>query len=188
MNADKVRRLLPIIFLIVGVFSTSAHTAQAGSAAEIDARYQEALNQFYEETHAGKMLARKAKGILIFPRVKKGGIGIGGEYGQGALRAGSKTLDYYSIKSASIGFQLGFQVKTEVILFMTNQALENFRKSERWEIGADGSVAVVEWGAGGEIDSQNINDPIIGFIFGNEGLMFNLSLEGAKISKLYDKR
>lgn len=187
MNTDKARRLLPIILLVVGVFFSGAQTAQAGSAAEIDARVQEALNQFYEETHAGKMLARKAKGILIFPRVKKGGIGIGGEYGQGSLRVGSKTLDYYSITSASIGLQLGFQVKTEVILFMTQKALKDFRESEKWEVGADGSVAVVEWGAGGEIDSQNINDPIIGFIFGNEGLMFNLSFEGAKISKLYDK-
>lgn len=187
MSIPKYMRALPIILLIFGVLSIGADSADAASAQEIDARVEAALERFYKETDAGKKLARKAKGILVFPKVKKGGIGIGGEYGQGALLRGGKTEGYYSIASASIGFQLGFQVKTEVILFMTETALKKFLASEKWEAGLDGSVAVVEWGAGGEIDTQNIDDPVIGFIFSNKGLMYNLSLEGAKISKLHGK-
>lgn len=187
MAIPKSMRLLPILLLIAGTFSLGTTGAHAASAEEIDARVEAALERFYKETDVGKKLARKAKGILVFPKVKKGGIGIGGEYGQGALLRGGKTEGYYSIASASIGFQLGFQVKTEVILFMTGTALKEFLASEKWEAGLDGSVAVVEWGAGGEIDTQNVNDPIIGFIFSNKGLMYNLSLEGAKISKLHDK-
>lgn len=174
--------------MMVGVF-TLMHLSEAyaASAAEIDARVEQALEQFYKETSAGKKLAKKAVAILVFPKVKKGGIGIGGEYGQGALLRRGKTEGYYSIKSASIGLQLGFQVKTELIMFMTKDALKGFLGSKKWEAGVDASVAVVEWGAGGEIDTQNIDDPIIGFIFSNKGLMYNLSLEGAKISKLHGK-
>ena len=94
-------------------------------------------------------------------------------------------LSYYNPQAAaSIGFQLGAQVKTEIIMFMTEDALASFRSSNGWEAGVDGSVALVTVGAGGEIDTQNITDPIIGFIFSNKGLMYNLSLEGSKITKL----
>jgi hypothetical protein len=43
---------------------------------------------------------------------------------------------------------------------------------------------VVEWGTGGSVDTTNIKDPIIGFVFGNKGLMFNLTLEGSKMNKI----
>ena len=114
----------------------------------------------------------------------KAGIGIGGEYGEGALLVNGKTKDYYNVASASIGFQLGAQVKSEIIMFMTKAALDGFLASEGWEAGVDGSVAVVNVGAGGEIDTENIKDPIIAFIFSNKGLMYNLSLEGSKITRI----
>ena len=156
----------------------------AASTVEIDAKVNEALQNFYKHTSAGKELAGKATGMLVFPNIVKAGIGIGGEYGEGALRIGGKTVGYYNIASASIGFQLGAQVKTEIILFMTKEALAGFRSSEGWEAGVDGSVAVATVGAGGEIDTENIKDPIIGFIFSNKGLMYNATIEGSKITKL----
>jgi lipid-binding SYLF domain-containing protein len=122
--------------------------------------------------------------VLVFPSVFKAGIGIGGEYGEGALRIRGKTVDYYSTAAASIGFQLGAQSKTVIIVFMTNKALKEFRDSSGWEAGVDGSVALVEFGAGGSIDSTNIKDPIVGFVLDNKGLMFNATLEGSKFTKL----
>ena len=95
-----------------------------------------------------------------------------------------KTVDYYSTAGASIGFQLGAQKKSIVILFMTKAALEQFRTSQGWEVGVDGSVALIEFGVGKDFDTTNIKDPIIGFVFGNKGLMYNLSLEGSKLTKI----
>lgn len=121
---------------------------------------------------------------MVFPSVIKAGFGIGGEYGEGALRIAGKTVDYYSTAAASIGFQLGVQSKTVILVFLDNGALKKFRNSSGWEIGVDGSVALVTVGAGGSIDTTNIKDPIVGFVFSNKGLMYNLTLEGSKITKL----
>ncbi|MGJ8689761.1 MAG: BPSL1445 family SYLF domain-containing lipoprotein [Gammaproteobacteria bacterium] len=156
----------------------------AASKEEIDANVEEALAKFSEESPAGKRMAERAVGMIVFPKVIKAGIGIGGEYGEGALIVNGQTIDYYSTAAASIGFQLGAQVKSQIIMFMTDEALSTFRNSEGWEAGVDGSVALIEFGAGGEISSNSAQSPIIGFIFSNKGLMYNLTFEGSKMTKL----
>lgn len=163
----------------------AAPAAFADSKVELDAKVQEALTQFAKHTSAGAELAAKAHGVLVFPSVIKAGIGIGGEYGEGALQIGGKTVDYYSIAAASIGLQLGAQARTEIILLMTADALKSFRDSQGWKAGVDGSVALATLGAGGTIDTQTAQKPIIGFIFSNKGLMYNLTFEGSKITKIH---
>ena len=170
--------LTTLSLLIVPAPSYSA------SAQEIDIKVDATLKQFTNEVKGGGEFLRKAKGILIFPTVLKAGIGIGGEYGEGALRVAGKTADYYSTAAASIGFQLGAQSKSIVIVFLKNDALKTFRNSSGWKAGVDGSVALVEWGAGEDINTTDIKDPIVGFVFGNKGLMYNLTLEGSKFTKL----
>lgn len=162
----------------------AAPAAFADSKVELDAKVQEALTQFAKHTSAGAELAAKAHGVLVFPSVIKAGIGIGGEYGEGALQIGGKTADYYSIAAASIGLQLGAQARTEIILLMTADALKSFRDSQGWKAGVDGSVALATLGAGGTIDTDTARKPIIGFIFSNKGLMYNLTFEGSKITKI----
>lgn len=158
--------------------------AEAASRSEINAGVADALRRFYKDVGVGKELMGKAQGALIFPSVFKAGLGIGGEYGEGALRIGGQTAGYYSTASASIGFQIGAQSKTIVILFMTSKALSDFRNSKGWEVGVNGSVALATLGAGGAVDTKTLSKPIIGFVFGNKGLMYNLTLEGSKISKI----
>jgi lipid-binding SYLF domain-containing protein len=171
------------ILMILGMMAFT-DTAIAASAVEIDAKADSTLKMFFEKVGPAKELSAKSKGILVFPDVIKAGFGIGGEYGEGALRINGKTVEYYNTAAASIGLQLGAQEKAIILLFMDGKALDDFRKSDGWEAGVDGSVAVVEWGTGGSIDTTNIKDPIIGFVFGNKGLMFNLTLEGSKMSKI----
>mgnify|MGYP001029985252 CR=1 FL=1 len=171
----------PLLTLCLFIVSTPLWAA---SAQEINANVRVALEDFYEEAPAGKILAEDAAGMLVFPRVVKAGIGIGGEYGEGALLVGGETVAYYSTASASIGFQLGAQVKSQVILFMTDEALERFRDSDGWEAGVDGSVALIELGAAQEISSNSVQQPIVGFIFSNRGLMYNLTFEGSKMSEI----
>ena len=175
---------LLILFMILFSIVLLSNSAQAGSAAVIDVKVNEALDKFHKEVKSAKELVIKSHGILVFPSVIKAGIGIGGEYGEGALRINGKTVDYYNTASVSIGLQLGAQAKTVILLFMTNEALSNFRNSEGWEVGVDGSVALVKVGAGGSLDTLNIKEPILGFVIGQKGLMYNLTLEGSKITKI----
>ncbi len=161
--------------------------AIAASARVIDIKVDEALKRFKQEVAGAQTFLASAKGVLVFPEVIKVGFGIGGEYGEGALRIGGRTVDYYSTAGASIGFQLGAQSKTVILVFLEQQALDRFRRSEGWKAGVDGSVALVKIGVGGSLDTTNIQDPIVGFVFGNKGLMYNLTLEGSKYTRL-DKR
>lgn len=161
-----------------------AAPAWSATKAEIDAKVQEAVENFHKQTSAGKTLSEKAVGMLVFPEVIKAGVGVGGEYGEGSLLVKGRPVAYYSTASASIGFQLGAQVKSQVILFMNHKVLQDFRKSRGWKAGVDGSVALATLGAGGEIDTNTMKEPIIGFIFSNKGLMYNLTFEGSKITRL----
>lgn len=178
-----LRKFQCAFLLVISMLLVVPH-AGAASGVEIDAKVQEALSNLYKTSSSAKRLSQKAAGILVFPEVIKAGFGIGGEYGEGALLRGGKTSGYYSVVSASVGLQFGAQLKAEVILFMTNDAMNKFLNSDGWEAGVDGSVAVATLGAGGEIDSNTAQQPVIGFIFSNKGLMYNLTLEGAKISKI----
>jgi len=175
--------LAGVLFLGLSLLVGSG-PASAKSAKEIDIGVDVALEQFEKDVKGGKEFLASSKGVLVFPSVLKAGIGIGGEYGEGALRIGGKTVEYYSTAAASIGFQLGAQSKRIILVFMQEDALKKFRESSGWEAGVDGSVALVELGTGGTIDTTNIKDPIVGFVFGNKGLMYNLTLEGSKYTKV----
>jgi lipid-binding SYLF domain-containing protein len=165
--------------------AAGAPKTEAASAAAIDADVDVALSRFYRHVHGSRELVRKSFGALVFPTVFKAGIGIGGEYGEGALRIRGRTVAYFNTVSASFGFQLGAQARSVILLFMTHDALEQFRSTDGWKVGVDGSVAVVTVGVGGSIDTNRITSPIVGFIFDGKGLMYNLTLEGSKISQIY---
>jgi lipid-binding SYLF domain-containing protein len=170
-------------FILLGVF-LFAGVSYAKSAREIDASVDTALERFQKEVFAGKDMLSKAKGVLVFPSVIKAGIGIGGEYGTGALRIKGKTADYYNTITGSIGFQLGGQVKSVYLLFMEDKALKDFRASDGWKAGIDGSVALITVGADGAIDTAKTNQPIIAYVLGQKGLMYNLNIEGSKYNKI----
>ncbi|USD38403.1 YSC84-related protein [Ferrimonas sp. SCSIO 43195] len=158
--------------------------ASAASKTEIDAKVAGALQQLYADSPAAKELAGKAHGILVMPEVLKAGFGIGGEYGEGALLINGSTHSYYSTAAASFGLQIGAQIKSQVVMFMTADALAAFQDSSGWKAGVDGSVALATLGAGGTFDSNTLRQPIIGFIFSNKGLMYNLTFEGAKFTRI----
>ena len=158
--------------------------SEAASAARIDADVEATLREFFRHIRGSRELVSKAEAVLVFPSVIKAGMGIGGEYGEGALLTRGRTLEYYNTVSASIGFQLGAQARSVIIVFMTPEALAGFRRVDGWKVGVDGSVALITVGVGGSIDTNRIASPIVGFIFDNKGLMYNLTLEGSKISRI----
>ncbi len=170
--------------LVALLISAQSQRVVAASAEELEIKVDAALEQFRAKIKGADTFLGSAKGVLVFPSVFKAGFVLGGEYGEGALRVNGNTVDYYNTAGASFGFQIGAQTKTIVVAFMQQQALDSFRASRGWEAGVDGSVALIEIGVGGSLDSNNIRDPIIGFVFGNKGLMYNLTLEGSKFTKL----
>lgn len=172
------------IGLAVLAGSWGAESAVAATAKEIDVSVDVRLEKFEKDVDGAKKFLANAKGLLVFPSVIKAGVGIGGEYGEGALRIGGKTVDYYNTAAASFGLQFGAQAKTILLVFLDEEALTRFRKSKGWKVGVDGSVAVVVIGAGTSLDSSKLNQPIVGFVLDQKGLMYNLTLEGSKFTKL----
>jgi len=167
------------ITLLTVLFSSYA---MAEAAPVIDAKVDVALKQFKKEKGAADFL-EKAYAVLVFPSVVKGGFGIGGEYGEGAVRVDGNTTAYYKITSASFGFQLGLQKTSYLFAFKDKDILDRFMKSNGWEAGVDGSVTVAKWGAGKDISSISFEKPIYAFVFGAKGFMYNLTFEGTKFTK-----
>jgi lipid-binding SYLF domain-containing protein len=170
------------LFVMLGL--ASAPRGEAASAAAIDADVRDTMTEFFAQVRGARELVSRSAAVLVFPSVIKAGIGIGGEYGEGALLTRERTMDYYNIVSASVGFQLGAQARSVIIVFVTPEALAGFRRTYGWKAGVDASVAVVTVGAGGSIDTNRIASPIVGFIFDAKGLMYNLTLEGSKITRI----
>lgn len=184
IRAKKVIGILGLLALCFAVLGGPAKNVWAASAREIDTSVDVTLDRFYREVRDGRKLAQDAKGVLVFPNVIKAGFGIGGSYGEGALRIGGQTVDYYNTVMGSIGFQIGLQKTSIILLFMQADVLNHLRTSENWKAGADAAVTLVTIGADGSVDTQKLNQPIVAFVIGQKGLMYNLTLEGTKFTKL----
>ncbi|MFJ4288355.1 YSC84-related protein [Cupriavidus sp. NPDC089707] len=163
---------------------TSASKDPTAKKQEIDAGVDGALNRLYSATTGARDLAQRAQGILVFPRVISAGLVVGGEYGEGALRSKGSTVGYYSTTQASVGLTAGGQSKAIIIMFMTPEAYNKFVSSKGWTAGADANVAVAKIGADGRLDTLTSQQPVIAFVQTNAGLMFDVSVNGSKISKL----
>ena len=150
---------------------------------EIDVAAEIALEKLQNQNR-GSRLIEKAKGILVFPSVIKGGFGFGAEYGDGVLLVKNETNTYYNMLSVSVGWQMGIQSRTVVMFFMTDEALESFRISDGFKVGVDASVAVITLDTGVEFNDKELMQPVIAIVTDRQGLMYNLSLEGTKITKV----
>ena len=175
----KVRNAVCLILTVLIAISAVPPRSEAASAAEINWATQEIL-----QITGVRELCNKAAGILLFPSVLKAGFGVGGEYGEGLLLIHGRSAGYYNLISASFGFQIGVQERSVVIMFMTNEALAEFKRRAAWTVGIDGSVTIINVDIGGSIYTKRTTSPVIGFILDPKGLMYNLTLEGSKISRI----
>ncbi|RST48870.1 YSC84-related protein [Variovorax sp. MHTC-1] len=173
---------------IAFVGCTTTRPADRGSStssrASIDAQVDASLSKLYDAVPDSRELVAKSSGVLVFPSVVGASLGIGAEYGRGALRAGGRTQAYYSTTAGSIGFQAGAQSKAVIYLFTTQEALDKFRNSKGWTVGADATVAAATIGANGRIDTNTIRQPVIAFVLTNVGLEAGVSVQGAKITEV----
>jgi lipid-binding SYLF domain-containing protein len=150
----------------------------------IDASVDGTMSRLYATVAGSRELVGKAQGVLVFPSVVQVGFVVGGQYGEGALRVGGSSVGYYSTVSGSFGLEAGAQSKALIFLFMTNEALANFRSSDGWSAGGEGSVALIKVGANGTIDTTTATAPVDAIVLTNGGLMADVSLSGTKVSRL----
>ncbi len=185
---DTTKRIFKV--LVFAVFSTlifslfSAEVSMAKTPKEIDSEVNEALNLFFKQVEGAKEFLNTAKGALVIPNIVKAGLGVGSQYGEGAMRIGGETVTYYSVAAGSVGLQIGAQKKNLVLVFRQDEALKKFRAGSGWKAGVDGSVVFIDAGAGKSLDTMNVRDPIVAFLFGQPGLMASAALEGGKFTKL----
>jgi lipid-binding SYLF domain-containing protein len=186
MSTTSMRASAASLLIAASIAFAATASADAAKIAKIDAKVAATIKEFGANTPPKvQHYVATAKGALVFPDVFKAGIGIGGEYGEGALIIGNKIVEHYSVAGASIGLQFGAQSRAQIILFMTPTALASFRASKGWKAGVDGSIALVKIGAGGEVLTPDADkQAVLGFVYGAKGLMYNLNFEGQKFSKL----
>ncbi len=158
--------------------------AEAKTKGEIDASVTAAMSRFKKDVKGGTEYLKGAKGVLVMPNITKAGFVVGGQYGQGALQINGEPVRYYSLAAGSLGYQIGAEQYDMVILFMTDEALNKFRKSEGWEAGVDAEVTLVEVGANLSVETLRSQHPIAGFVFDQKGLMAGVSIKGAKFTPI----
>jgi lipid-binding SYLF domain-containing protein len=158
--------------------------ALAASAAEIDRDVTRALQDLYAKNPKARELGAKAKGILVFPSVVKAGFLFGGQYGEGALRRGGRTVGYYNTVAASYGLQAGIQTFGYALMFMTDAALKYLDKSDGFELGTAPSIVILDQGAAGGISTSSAQSDMYAMFFDQRGLMAGLGLQGTKVSRI----
>jgi lipid-binding SYLF domain-containing protein len=171
---------LALIFTILLTFNAQA-ALLAPTASEIDRSVSAALHKLYAHNAAARALSAKAKGILIFPEIRKGALIIGAQYGYGALRIGGKTVGYYTTGAASYGYQAGVKKFGYALFFMTPSALSYLERSSGWAIGTGPSVVVVDQGLARSVTTTSMRSDVYAFVFDQQGLMGGMGIEGSKI-------
>jgi len=161
--------------------------AYAAGAAEISRDAQAALQSLYAKVPAAKTIGAKAQAVLVFPKITKAGLGIGGQFGEGALIKGGKTVGYYNTAGASYGLQAGAQQYGYTMFFMNDGALKQLDKTEGFEVGVGPSIVVLDEGKAKSTTTTSMRDDIYAFIFSQKGLMAGLGLQGNKITKIDPK-
>ena len=180
---DRRRRHVIAALAAMGA-GLAAADARAESAAVIDGRVDRALEELFATVPGARDLHDNAKGVLIMPDIVKGGLFVGGAYGEGALRVQGQTVGYYSLAAASLGFQIGVQSTKQALFFMTDAALERFRRADGWQIGADAEFTVPGDGISLNIGSTTQQQPVVAVIFGQDGLLAGASFAGGKYSRI----
>lgn len=184
MKNRRIYGVLVLVLCFTFAFTLPVAVSHAKTRGEINASVKAAMDRFKKHVKGSTAYLKGAKGELVMPGITKAGFFVGGEYGQGALLVGGKTVDYYSLAEGSLGWQIGAEQFDMVILFMTDEALKKFRSAEGWEAGVDAEVTLIEVGAKFSVETLRSQHPIAAFVFGQKGLMGGVSVKGAKFTKI----
>ncbi len=166
------------------LLATAGGAATAASAEDLDKDAAQALQALYKTRPVAEVISKKAKAILVFPKIVKAGLVFGGSYGEGVLLKGAKVTEYYNSVSASWGWQAGAESYTYVVFLMSDKAVKYLEKSKGWEFGVGPSLVIVNEGVAKNLSTTTLKDDAYAFINDQQGLMASLSIEGTKISRI----
>lgn len=158
-------------------------TAAAETATELRSSASAALDSLYASNPAAAAIGKEAKAILIFPNIIKGGLVVGGAFGEGVLQHGGN-VSYYNSVSGSWGLQAGVQSYGYVVFLMNDEAVRYLGETDGWEIGVGPTVVVVDQGLAENLSTSTLKDDAYAFIFNQQGLMAGVSIEGTKITRI----
>jgi len=173
-----------LALLLSGCATNTGEVLSPNSAARLDADATAALQDLYASNPAAKVLGAKARAILIFPDILKGGFMFGGQLGNGVLRQNGRTVGYYNTVAASYGFQAGLQNFGYAMFLMNDAAIEYLNTTGGWEVGVGPSVVIVDQGMARSITTSTLGEDIYAFIFDQSGLMAGAGLQGSKITRI----
>ena len=176
--------IMSLALILSAIQALSPDAAQAASASEIDRDARAALTKLYSKYPGSKALADKAVGVLVFPSIVKGGFIFAGQFGDGALRKGGKSVAYYRSLAVSYGFQAGAQAFGYVLFFMDDESLRYLDRSEGFELGTGPSLVVLDEGFGKNFSTTTLQKGVYAFIFDQKGLMGGVGIQGTKITKI----
>jgi lipid-binding SYLF domain-containing protein len=186
MKRDLVRRTISVAVavIMVGFNALIPTVVQAASKSEIDRSVNQSLTTLYKRTPDAKALANKAVAVLVFPSIVKGGFIIGGQFGDGALRRGGKTVGYYRSLAMSYGFQAGVQAFGYVLFFMDEASVQYLNNSAGWEIGTGPTLVVLDAGFGKVLSTTTLQKGVYALVFDQKGLMGGIGIQGSKITRI----
>jgi lipid-binding SYLF domain-containing protein len=167
--------------------TSAAQVPGRTSAAELGRSAGKALQQLYAKVPAARAIGKEAAAVLVFPSVTKAGLGIGGQYGEGALIRGGKAVAYYSTAGASYGLQVGAQTYGYAMFFMNEAALKQLDRAEGFEVGVGPSVVLLDEGKAKTMTTTTMKDDVYAFVFGQKGLMAGLGVQGNKVTRISPK-
>ncbi|MFZ2196668.1 MAG: YSC84-related protein [Thermodesulfovibrionales bacterium] len=184
MNTRGVYNIAGLTICLALLFAFAATDSFAVSKEEIDVSVKASLDRFDKQVKGAKEFREISKGMLVIPNVTKAAFIVGGQYGQGALQEGGKTVGYYSLAAGSLGYQIGAEKFDLLIIFATDEAMKKFRNSEGWEAGVDAEVTLIDAGIDVPASTLISQHPVVGFVYGQKGLMAGVSVKGAKFTKI----
>ncbi len=162
----------------------SASTSGGADKANIAAQSEAALADLYRTRPGTKKLDDAAKAVLVFPSITKAGLGIGGLYGNGAMFENGKVVGYYNIAGGTFGLQIGAQSFSQAYFFNSSEALETFRKTKGFQLGAGVTAVAADFGADGSLTTSTLQKPLVVVTWGQSGLMAGIDVTGAKITEI----
>jgi lipid-binding SYLF domain-containing protein len=184
MKSPNHPKLIIVLALALGIILTPISHVRAASAAELNRKANQALNNLYAQSPAARNLGHHAKAVLVFPEILKAGFIVGAQHGDGTLLSHGRPIGYYKTVAASYGLQAGAQRFGYALFFMTDGDLAYLRKSGGWEIGTGPSIVIVDAGMARSLTTTTLRKGVYAFAFGQKGLMAGLGLQGSKITQI----
>ena len=174
------------LFVAAAALLFAVHHGPVATAEEqaLDAAADATLERLYASEPAAKSLSKRAKGVLVFPEIVKGGLLIGAAGGEGVLRRGSKTVGKYLSTAVSYGLQAGVTTFGYVMFLMDDEALDYVEDTAGWEVGVGPNVTVADESVTKKLTTSTVQEGIYVFFVDQKGFYAGAGIEGTKITKV----